>query len=48
MDENKNIVIKITLTGDGKVKLDQVTGSDQRLTKATKDQKKQPKVLKQL
>ena len=43
MDENKNIVIKITLTGDGKVKLDQVTGSVQRLTKATKDQEKATK-----
>tara|TARA_B100000575_G_scaffold84540_1_gene66753 strand:+ start:9829 stop:11919 length:2091 start_codon:yes stop_codon:yes gene_type:complete len=43
MDESKNIVIKITLTGDGKVKLDQVTGSVQKLTKATKDQEKAAK-----
>ena len=48
MDENKNIVIKITLTGDGKVKLDQVTGSVQRLTKATKTKRRQPKAAKQL
>ena len=43
MDESKNIVIKITLTGDGKVQLDQVTSSVEKLTKATKQQEKASK-----
>ena len=43
MDESKNIVIKITLTGDGKVQLDQVTSSVEKLTKATNQQEKASK-----